>query len=59
MTAKQFKAARKKLGLSQERLAEALRLTSRAIRYYEADKRPISGPVEIAVKCLLEHRPAS
>jgi transcriptional regulator with XRE-family HTH domain len=56
MTAKQFRAARKKLGLSPEEMAQALSLTARAIRYYEAGERPISGPVEIAVKCPLEHR---
>jgi DNA-binding XRE family transcriptional regulator len=56
MTAKQFRVARIKLGLSTEQMAQALGLTARAVRYYEAGERPISGPVQIAVKCLLEHR---
>ncbi len=56
MTAKQFRAARTKLGLSTEEMGQALGLTGRAIRYYEAGKRPISGPVQLAVKRLLEHR---
>lgn len=55
MTAKQFRNARTKLEFSIEEMAQALGLSSRAIRFYEAGDRPISGPVRIAVKCLLEH----
>lgn len=46
MTPKQFKEARKKLGLSQSQMAVALRLNSaRAVRAYELGEREISGPI--------------
>lgn len=55
MTPKQFKSARKKLGLSQKGMAELLRLkSSRSIRYYESGERDISGPIEFLVEKLLK-----
>lgn len=55
MTPNQFKKARKKLGLSQAQMAEALGLkTARAIRHYEAGDRQISGPIALLVGVLLK-----
>lgn len=55
MTPAQFKIARKKLGLSQLQMAEALRLkTARAIRHYEDGTRQISGPIEICIESMLK-----
>lgn len=59
MTPAEFHTARKALGLSQTGMAEALRLGpngGRAIRRWESGEHPISGPVSLAVECLLNHR---
>lgn len=57
MTAKEFKRARKKLGLSAAGMARALKLESkwsdRTIRYWEAGTYPVPGPIEVAVNGLL------
>lgn len=54
MTPTQFKKARKKLGLSQSQMANALGLkTARAIRHYEAGEREISGPIIKLVNAFL------
>ena len=56
MTPKQFKAARRKLGLSQSALAQALGVKSdRTIRRWEAGTQDIPGAAILAVKYLLEH----
>jgi DNA (cytosine-5)-methyltransferase 1 len=49
-------AARKRLGLSQTGLAEALRLGKngdRTIRRWEAGEIPITGPASVAIELLL------
>lgn len=57
MTPAHFKAARKKLGLSQRQMAEALRLKSaRSIRHYESGERVISGPIEALIERLLAEK---
>lgn len=55
MTPLEFKAARLALGLSQKEMAEALRVASEAtIRSWESGRRPISGPVSVAVELMLK-----
>jgi DNA-binding transcriptional regulator YiaG len=49
-------AARKRLGLSQAGLAEALRLGAnggRTVRRWEAGDVPVTGPVSVAIEGLL------
>lgn len=60
MTPAELKAAREALGLSLTDMAKALRLGKNGrdtVRAWEADDnaRGVPGPVQIAVKCLLEH----
>jgi DNA-binding transcriptional regulator YiaG len=51
----EFKAARLALGLSQKEMAEALRVAGEAtIRSWESGRRPISGPVSVAVELMLK-----
>lgn len=50
MTPDEFKAMRERLGLSFDEIGEALGLTGRAIRYYEAGQRPIPKTVELAMQ---------
>ena len=54
----ELKAARKRLGMTQTQLADALRLRgkdrTRSVRSWEAGERAISGPVEVAVEALLK-----
>jgi hypothetical protein len=48
-------AARHRLGWSQGLLADALRLTGRGaqlVREMERDRRPVSGPISVAVEAL-------
>lgn len=53
MTAEQFKAARIKLGLTQEQMAEALGVnSSRMIRQYESGNVPIRETIEKLVQLL-------
>lgn len=40
-----FRAIRQRLGLTQHALAEALGVSPRAVRYYEAGSRKVPGPV--------------
>lgn len=51
-----LKRARNVLGLSQNDLADRLRLSggSRSIRKYELGERPVSGPVTVAVEAMLQ-----
>ena len=58
MTPEQFKGARERLGLSQTEMAKALRLKdARAVRYYEAGEREISGPIQVAIAYMLKFGP--
>lgn len=57
MTPEQFKKARKKLGLSANKMGMALGLRGdpgRTIRRYESGQSEISGPVHTAMLALLE-----
>lgn len=49
MTPAELTALRERLGLSVDEIGEALGLTGRAIRYYEAGQRPIPKTVELAL----------
>ena len=58
MTPAQFQAHRKALGLTQHALAEALGMGThgwQSVSEWENGKRPIPGPVAIAVNCLAHH----
>lgn len=59
MSPSELKSARKALGLTQQGLADALRLTGTygkdTVRSWEAGRRPISGPASLAIECLLNH----
>jgi DNA-binding transcriptional regulator YiaG len=58
MTPAEFKEARKRLGLSQVEMAKFLRLSdARAVRFYEAGKRGISGPIQVAIAYRLRYGP--
>jgi len=53
MTPAEFKSIRNSLGLSQARLAKALRLKDgRTIRRYESGETEISGPVSLIMEML-------
>jgi DNA-binding XRE family transcriptional regulator len=55
ITSAEFRMARKALGLSQTDMANALRLKdARAVRYYEAGERDISGPIQVAIAYMLK-----
>lgn len=54
MTPADFKAARQRLGLSQNALARALRVADgRTVRRWEAGQRDIPGPAMVAVAYML------
>lgn len=60
MTPADFRSARKRLGLTQKGMAEALRMGAhgwQTISAWESDNDPRTapGPVEVAVNCLLNH----
>lgn len=51
MTADQFRAIRRRLGLTQSQLAARLRIAdARTIRRYEGGKVPITGPVSVLME---------
>lgn len=54
-TPAELKAARERLGMTQQGFAEALRLPSggRHIRKLETGQHPISGPISVAVEFML------
>jgi transcriptional regulator with XRE-family HTH domain len=57
MTPDELKSARYQLGMTQAQLAKALELGNdgaRAVRRWEKNERPISGPVAVAVRLMLE-----
>jgi transcriptional regulator with XRE-family HTH domain len=57
MTPEELRTSRKRLGMTQAQLAEALQLGKdgkRAIRRWEMGERPISGPVTVAITLMLE-----
>lgn len=60
MTPRQLKTARKKLGMTQQQLGEALELDgkwkSRTVRLWEADGGTVPGPVAVAVRYMLKEK---
>lgn len=60
MTPETFKAARHELMLSVTQMAERLRLAMphgrTAVREMETGKRPISGPVSVAIELMLKEK---
>ena len=52
-TAEDLKAARQRLGLSLQQLADRLRVRRDYLRDLEFGRRPLSGPVTVAVEALL------
>lgn len=60
MTPAELRTARKTLSLTQNGLAEALRLSTkngdRSIRIWEQDGNTVPGPVQVAVELLLERK---
>lgn len=57
MTPDEIRAARKRLSLSANGLAEALRLGKgggRTVRRWEAGDCPISGPAQVAIELMLK-----
>lgn len=53
MTPLQFKEIRKRAGLSQDQLADFLRIANRrTVRYWETGERAISGPVSFLMELL-------
>lgn len=58
MTPSDLRIARRKLGLTQHALAEALRMGKsgwQSVSRWERDGQTIPGPVQVAVQCLLRH----
>ena len=58
MTPADLRKARKHLGLSQNELAGALGMGKngyQSVSRWERDGSDIPGPVQVAVRCLLEH----
>lgn len=65
MTPTQVRSARRALGMTQDQLAQALRMGGdgkRAVRRWEAGDRCISGPASVAIGFMLRdagcHNPA-
>jgi transcriptional regulator with XRE-family HTH domain len=54
MTGKRFKQVRTQLGLTQAQLAELLGVWANTVAVWERGEKPIPGPVELAMKLLLE-----
>jgi predicted transcriptional regulator len=54
MTSKELSRALRQLGWTQARLAQVLDVTDGAVSRWLAGKRPIPGPVALAVRQILE-----
>lgn len=57
MTPNEVRASRRALGMTQDQLAQALRMGGdgkRAVRRWEAGDRSISGPASVAIEFMLE-----
>jgi len=52
MRARELKAARKRLGLSQQALADTLEVHRVTVNLYETGKDPIPQAITLAVECL-------
>lgn len=57
MTAKQLSVARRRLGMTQAELANALRVGhDRTVRRWELGQIPVPGPVEVLIQLWLEQQ---
>lgn len=60
MSGPDVKAARQRLGLTQEGLAEALLIPGPygkdTVRSWESGRRPISGPAQVAIELMVKLR---
>ena len=56
MTGRRFKQVRTALGLTQAQLAKLLGVWPNTVAVWERGEQPISGPVELAMKLLLEKK---
>ena len=56
MTGRRFKQVRTALGLSQAQLAKLLGVWPNTVAVWERGEKPIPGPVELAMKLLLEKK---
>lgn len=57
MSPAEFRAARERLGLSLDGMAQALEVTKRAVAFWEDGERAISGPVRVALRLMLAPAP--
>ncbi len=55
MDRQELRERRRRLGLTQAQLAEALGVTTRAVGKWEAGDAPIAPSIELAIRYLLEH----
>ena len=51
MTAEQFKAERRRLGITQREMAARIGVSLQAIWYYETGKRKVPQPVALLIAC--------
>jgi transcriptional regulator with XRE-family HTH domain len=56
VTAKQFRAARLELGLTQQGLAELLGYATRSVERMEAGTQPIEKVVALAIEALMNRK---
>jgi transcriptional regulator with XRE-family HTH domain len=54
MKGEQLRRARKKLGLTQSALARLLKIAPNSLARLERNERRIDGPMELAIRLLLE-----
>ena len=54
MTPAEFKAAQLLLGLTNQALADAMKVSLRAVEMWRQGARPIPGPVEVAISLMLD-----
>lgn len=55
MTNLDFKAAQLRLGLTNQAMADALKVSLRAVEMWRQGARPIPGPVEVAISLMLDN----
>lgn len=53
MTTDELKTAQSRLGLTNQALADALKVSLRAVEMWRQGARPIPGPVEVALNLML------
>lgn len=54
MAPAEIRAAREKLGVTTQQLAEALECTVRAVQMWEAGERNVPGPARVAIRLMLQ-----